>query len=54
MLACSVKRLAFLVLGLQIHHGRAAQPFRTSLTLMDFREQVRRLPGFARSLHDGY
>lgn len=40
MRPASVRSLAFTLLSLLVHDGQAAQPFRTSLTLKDFREQV--------------
>lgn len=40
MLLASVKSLVLAALYLQVQNGQAAQPFRTSLTLKDFREQV--------------
>lgn len=40
MLPASIKKLAFALLCLHVHDGQASQPFRTSLTLKDFREQV--------------
>jgi hypothetical protein len=42
MLLAGLKRLALAVLYLQVHHAQAAQTFRTSLSLKDFREQLER------------
>ncbi|OIW30699.1 peptidase S28 [Coniochaeta ligniaria NRRL 30616] len=45
MLPASVKSIALAVFCLQVHSGQAAQPFRTSLTLKDFREQLEKAQG---------